>query len=387
MLERLYLQGFKAFDASVIPLRPFTVLIGPNGAGKTTILEAIEALGGLVTGTLEELLARKRWAYGDLAHRRAATREIGIWGDLRLGGAPVRWILRLGARRRPGVCEERVVSAEEPRARGGRRPRSRGTWDGIWMMRTGRRVRRWAADGKVESGSRTPESSCLTAIDEADGARFPELLQVARWARRIRGDLALDPRRLRSPSRGRGDGAGLGVRGEGLAAFLAGLEERDGEAFARVEQRVREHYPQLVRLHPVRGGGWTHLELTERWGRETARVGAAGIADGLLRLIAIAAMHELPIAPSVILLDEIENGLHPRLLGGIMKLLQDLVRAKRGETQIVLATHSPITVNFCESPGDVLLVTRGRDGHPTCTPLSKTRGSQKLRAHFDPGER
>jgi predicted ATPase len=120
-----------------------------------------------------------------------------------------------------------------------------------------------------------------------------------------------------------------------------------------------------VELHPVRRGyGWTHLEVTERWNGETARFNARQVSDGLLRLIAVAAMHELPISPSVLLLDEVENGLHPQLLGGFVRMLQDLVRSKRGQTQIVLATHSPITVNFCESPDDVILVTRGKGGTP-----------------------
>ncbi len=246
-------------------------------------------------------------------------------------------------------------------------------------------MKRWAADGKEESISQTLTSSWLSAIDEQDRDRFPELFQVASWARRIRGYFFLDPLKLRSPSRGEGDE--IGVNGESLAPFLARLKNRDRAAFERVQKRVQKHYPRLVELHPVRRGyGWTHLEVTERWNGETARFNARHVSDGLLRIIAVAAMHELPVSPSVLLLDEIENGLHPQLLGGFVRMLQDLVREKRGETQIVLATHSPITVNFCESPDDVLLVTRGRGGHPTCTPLSKTRGFEKLRAHFDLGE-
>ena len=246
-------------------------------------------------------------------------------------------------------------------------------------------MKRLAADDTADAISQTLTSSWLSAIDEEDRDRFPELFLLASWARRIRGYFFLDPLKLRSPSRG--EGHEIGVNGESLAPFLARLKDRDRSAFDRVQKRVQQHYPRLVELHPVRRGyGWTHLEVTERWNGETARFNARQVSDGLLRLIAVAAMHELPVSPSVLLLDEVENGLHPHLLGGFVKMLQDLVREKRGQTQIVLATHSPITVNFCESPDDVLLVTRGRRGHPTCTPLSKTRGFEKLRAHFDLGE-
>jgi len=381
VLRSLVIEGFKAYDAYEIPIRPFTVLIGPNGAGKTTALEAIDVLGRLVTGTIKDLLEAKSWEYGDLPHLRAATKEFGIVADLVFDGEPVRWMLRLGAKRRPGISQELVLTPGEPGSRGRRKPAPKR----LWLTRTGRRMKRWAADGTVESISQTLTSSWLSAIDEEDRDRFPALLQVADWARRIRGYFFLDPSKLRSPSRGEGEE--LGVNGESLAPFLARLRDRDRGAFERVQKRVQKHYPRLLELHPVRRGfGWTHLEVTERWNGETARFNARQVSDGLLRIIAVAAMHELPVRPSVLLLDEIENGLHPQLLGGFMKMLQDLVRSTRGQTQIVLATHSPITVNFCESPDDVILVTRERGGHPTCTPLSKTRGFEKLRSHFDLGE-
>lgn len=383
MLRSLVIEGFKAYDAHEIPIRPFTVLIGPNGAGKTTILEAIDVLGRLVTGTISDLLEAKSWEYGDLPHLRASTKDLGIEAKLTLNGVPLRWLLRLGAKRRPGISRELVwylgnVPDFGTPGQAARPPRR-------LLTRTGRRMKRWSADGTAESISQTLTSSWLSTIDEEDRDRFPELLQLASWARRIRGYFFLDPLKLRSPSRGEGEE--IGVNGESLAPFLARLRDRDRGAFDRVQKRVQKYYPRLVELHPVRRGfGWTHLEVTERWNGETARFNARQVSDGLLRIIAVAAMHELPISPSVLLLDEIENGLHPQLLGGFVKMLQDLVRSKRGQTQIVLATHSPITVNFCESPDDVILVTRGHGGHPTCTPLSKTRGFEKLRAHFDLGE-
>jgi predicted ATPase len=241
------------------------------------------------------------------------------------------------------------------------------------------------ANGGVENMIQTLPSSWLTTIVENDRNPFPELFAVASWARRIRGYFFLDPLKLRSPSHR--EGTELDVNGDNLAAFLARLRERDRAAFTRVQRRVQAHYPRLVALHPVRRAhGWIDLEISERRKGKTARFNARQVSDGLLRIIAVSAMHELPIIPSVLLLDEIENGLHPELLGGFVKMLQDLVRARKGQTQIVLTTHSPLTVNFCESPEDVILVAQGRTGQATCTPLSRTRGFDKLRAHFDLGE-
>lgn len=378
MLRRLSLNGFKAYGIGIVPLRPFTVLIGPNGAGKTTIMEAIDVLGRLVTGSIKDLLEAKGWEYGDLPHLRAATSELSITTEHVLGDRTLEWSLALGARRRPGIASEyisqRVLSRDAKRR----------TIVPL-LERSGRKMSRFDNKGEPESINQTLTSSWLSAISVEDGNRFPLLLELATWARNIRGYFFLDPIRLRSPSRGEGNE--LGVNGESLAPFLARLHRRDREAFTRVEDRVKKHYPRLVELHPVRRGyGWTHLEVTERWNGETARFNARQVSDGLLRLIAVAAMHELPSAPSVLLLDEIENGLHPHLLGGFVKMLQGLVKASAGATQVILTTHSPITVNFCESADDVLLVTRGKGGNPQCQPLSQTRGFEKLREHFELGE-
>ncbi len=108
------------------------------------------------------------------------------------------------------------------------------------------------------------------------------------------------------------------------------------------------------------------------------------MSDGLLRLIAVAAMHEMREPPSVLLLDEIENGLHPRLLGGLVAMLEELTRT--GLTQVIATTHSPITLNYVSSPESVLLVTRGKGGGVQVTPMNETKSFQELREHFELGE-
>lgn len=377
MLRSLKLEQFKAFARASVPLRPFTVLIGANGAGKTTILQAIDLLGRLVTGTVAELLEVKGWEYSDLPHLRSRMNKFTLSAELELDAQSLSWELTLGAGRRPGVSDERVSVVPSDDTIPGH--------EHVRMDRVGRTMKRITAAGEVERVTQTLTSSWLSTIDDRDRARFPELHAVATWARHIRGYFFLDPLRLRAPSRG--DGSEIGIAGETLAPFLARLRDRDRHAFERVQSRVQQHYPKLVELHPVRGRyGWTHLEITERWNGEQARFNARQVSDGLLRLVAVAAMHELVHRPSVLLLDEVENGLHPHLLGGLVKMLQELVRSARGKTQVVMATHSPITVNYCDSADDVLIVTRGRGGHPHCRPLSSTRGFQRLGPHFDLGE-
>lgn len=375
MLERLTIDSFKAFGEShEIPLSPMTLIVGANGSGKTSILQAIELMGALVRGTLGEALAERRWDYADLVHLRAQTKTMRFVAELELDDRSLEWNLELGKRRRMGVASELVDA-------GG----------AVELERAGRQMRRLdATTGEYESIKQTLTSSWLAAVATGSDAalsatevaedtdRFPDLQRVAAWARGIRPYVVLDPLVLREPHRTHD--AGLGEHGEGLAAFL---REIGPDRRAAVVARVREHYPQLRDVRAQRGGdGLTRLTIREDWGEELA-LGARQVSDGLLRLLALAAMHELPETPSVLLIDEIENGVHPGLLGGIVSMLGGLAAAG---VQVVATTHSPVALSFVDSAEQVLVVGRRADGLPRVARLSDSVRFQDIAEGFAPGE-
>ena len=379
MIRELSIQHFKAFAADGpgargIPLQPFTVLVGPNGAGKSTILQAIDMLGWLSNGSLRNMLDAHQWSYSDLRHQHNRA-IMSVHAEIALPGANVRWSVELGQREADGVQEELIEKRN-------------GAPNGFVVERHGRQVERVSErTGKEDTIAFTERSSSwLSTVDpKEDLSDYPTVVALSSWAKRIRAYYFLDPVKLRAPSREKDAKLDeLGLHGENLASFLARIKTRPKD-FARLLERARAHYPRLIDIHPKRTSyGWTHVEITEEWNGERARFNARQVSDGLLRLIAVAAMHELRAPPSVLLLDEIENGLHPRLLGGFVGMLEDLARG--GQTQVIVATHSPITLNYVSAPESVLLVTRGHGGGVRVTPLRETKGFAGLREHFELGE-
>jgi DNA repair ATPase RecN len=85
VLQRLHIEGFKAYEAVTIPMRPFTVLIGPNGAGKTTILEAIHTAIAIPCRMIESWALGDREALAGLLSVQAAELDYAepedLWGD------------------------------------------------------------------------------------------------------------------------------------------------------------------------------------------------------------------------------------------------------------------------------------------------------------------
>lgn len=368
LLRALRIDSFKSYRDETVPLGPLSMLVGPNGSGKTSVLQGIEFMGGLVRGTLGEQLRGRDWEYRDLPWLRGSTQRFGFTAELELDGSPLIWTLRFGHRRRPGVDLETIELADGTRI----------------MHRDGRSM--WRLDrstGEREEIKQTLTSSWLATLEQDDQARFPELVVVADWARGIQPYVTLDPAILRAPSRRSSEG--LGPRGENLAGFLRWLRDHSPKRFATMLERVRARYPNLQQLFLTTSGyGWFSLTVEERWGNEPVRLSASQVSDGLLRLIAVAALHEVERPPSVMMIDEIENGLHPHLLSHVIEMLEEL--ATSTPIQVVLTTHNPIAVNFAADSSHVLVVWRREQGQSVVRRLDETRGFDRLGRHFDAGE-
>ena len=95
----------------------------------------------------------------------------------------------------------------------------------------------------------------------------------------------------------------------------------------------------------------------------------SSLSDGTLRFIALATLLQQPkeLRPSVILLDEPELGLHPYAI----TMLASMVKSASVETQVILATQSPILLDYFE-PEDVLVADRV-DGRTEFTRLDSAK--------------
>ena len=369
LLTDLQIETFKSYEQDTVPLELVTFLVGPNGGGKTSVLQAIEFLGALTRGTLTEELVTREFEYRDLTWRRGATQTFGFVARLEWEGRELEWELRLEHRRRPGIREEVV------------------RLDGDEVLMRRKRRSMWRVDrqtGEHEEVRQTLTSSWLETLDvKEDASRFPELVALAQWARGIRRYVTLDPAILRGASRRTSEG--LGPRGENLGGFLRWLRDERPREFKRMVRRVQARYPNFTGLVlTTTGAGWYRVSVVERWGGDPVRLLAPQVSDGLLRLIAISAMHELPEPPSVVMIDELENGLHPHLVGHVVEMLEELA-AKTG-IQVVGTSHSPIALNYVSDASHVVVVRRGKDGRSHAERLDRTGGFKRIGDRLDPGE-
>ena len=96
---------------------------------------------------------------------------------------------------------------------------------------------------------------------------------------------------------------------------------------------------------------------------------------GVRLLLFFLALAYHPTPPKVILLEEPENGVHPKRLGDVMRLLREITRGEHGEpAQVILTTHSPYLMDQVDIEKDQILVfQRESDGKRTVQPANEER--------------
>jgi len=154
----------------------------------------------------------------------------------------------------------------------------------------------------------------------------------------------------------------VGLMGEELVAYLNTLRSLDPRQFTAVEKAMHALIPSVTGIKTeVNRIGEVELSLMEGAVAMPARV----VSEGTLRVLGLLALAGVQEPPAVIGFEEPENGVHPRRIRDIAKVLS--ARAESGNTQLIVTTHSPILPD--NVPPDCLFVCRKAQGATSIEPL------------------
>jgi len=84
------------------------------------------------------------------------------------------------------------------------------------------------------------------------------------------------------------------------------------------------------------------------------------VSDGTLRLLALTIPAYLKDLRGVFLIEEPENGIHPKRLKDVLSILRELI-TEQSHTQVLMTTHSPYVLDEFK-PEEVTLCKKGADG-------------------------
>jgi len=166
----------------------------------------------------------------------------------------------------------------------------------------------------------------------------------------------------------------LGFRGEGIPAFLDYLLRRERRRFDDFVAAMREHVAGLLDINVATPDPKTRrVDLKIDSGIELP---ADRASVGVRLMLFFMALTYHPAPPHVILLEEPENGVHPRRLQEIMALLHGITKGVHcgRPAQVILTTHSPYLLDHVNLDEDqVLVFRRNDDGSRTAEPADAKR--------------
>ncbi len=297
MITSFRAKGYKILKDVEIPLRKLTVLVGPNGSGKSSVLEGLEWLEIALSGEL---------------HSNADVRRLG-----RLATRPdeSRITLQLEHDSLLEACGLAIDVA--------RTNIELGFYQGLGRF-------------SVEGASHEPFSSLLSPL--------------VRLRFNYENLVAATPGATGEPA--------LSSDGSGLATLVSYLANRRDGSLENIERDVRLVVPAFRRLdtEPTSVDQWNTKHRTKiNWNQELnpvpghrlvvtmAGVGAIPVeevSEGTVFVIGLLSFLHLKSA-KVVLLDDVDRGLHPKAQLELVQLLRAITELPDGP-QIIATAHSPM---------------------------------------------
>lgn len=355
MLTQVKVTGFKAIkDSGPVSLGKLTLFIGRNGTGKSSFIEALQWLQEAVNEGLLAATEERFNSFDELCNRRIESGSIGLNLTLDSGPKSVRYELWV----KSGSQQHPIVDAEKC---------SEGRTSGSVVSITTRRGKTGPAVRSIRGGNpvREGDTLALSQVEEKVAPGAKRLLRYIREAVFLR----LSPTQMAHAGRLRRKARGplLDEEGRNLATLLAEMEQEAGiHVMKQVAQVIHDVEAIEVNYESKLAYFATHERMKVAGGQKTFTIPAWLLSEGTRRITAIFALLALSPRPSLIAIEEIENGLDPWTLQLIFRALR---QAADEGVQIILTTHSPFLLDHVE-PEEVIHVTR-EVGETRYTPITR----------------
>lgn len=332
MIETLSIRNFKVLREVDLRLRPLTLIVGPNASGKSTILEALRrVLDYLSQGTFAN-----RGLKREIFLSRSSRGEMRLNGSGGLVGKRLDFDLRFSR------------ASEEP--------------DKATLVWGGRRLPNDAA-----------KNAPYVLRDEIKPARA----------------LALKVSQLAAPSYPKDMRTILPSDGEGLSAFLASLSLEYPTQFQEIVRKLRTIVPAVENIRLKRAyvddRSDRHVGYELLFDMRGAKgLSAYSVSEGTLLTLGLLTVLSETEPPQLVLIDDLERGLHPKALGDLIQQFRSLQK-ENPELQIVATSHSPYLLDYLKAE-EVLLTSLDQDGYAAVKSLTEHPEYERWKDLMAPGE-
>ena len=169
--------------------------------------------------------------------------------------------------------------------------------------------------------------------------------------------------------------------GSGLAPTLDFLRDEAPDKFQLIEEKLSRIVPNVrkvgikrakvtvtrERLIEVDGKPISYEETQEMTGQEVVldmntgeRIPAHAISEGTMLTLGLLTVLMNPNQPNLVLLDDVEQGLHPQAQRELMTVFKEII-AENPNLQIIFSTHSPYIIDAL-APSQVHILNNSKSG-------------------------
>ncbi len=389
MIKQVIMSNWKSFANSTLYIDPISILIGANAGGKSNTVDALSFLYRVGSG-------------------------VGVFqainGDLSLpslrGG--VEWVCRKPYREFAlGVVVDGLTDQQDYR------------WDvsiavngtkaeiiseSLFVLNYGHRSQDPITSNLYRTTLADPASPVIptdfSTDTQGDGNRYDmnrsHVILAQTETMNVRGEVQEGAKRVLSqlqsifildpiPSHMRGYtpfSDRLQPDGSNLAGVLAGL---DDDRRAEVEQQLTTYASKLPERDIQRV--WTEpvgkfktdamLYCEEGWGTSPENVvDARGMSDGTLRFLAIVTALLTCKPNSLLVIEEVDNGLHPSRAHILVQMLSDLGQQRK--IDVVITTHNPAILDAAGAQMIPFITVAHRDESTGASRLTLLEDIQQL---------
>lgn len=357
MLTTFTFENFKSYRQARLPLAPLTVLIGANASGKSNAIEgmrllswlaqgqklsaiqyAVQSADRVVRGTVESLAYERGTSFGLGAETSAAEwNQLSILFDRRADG------LHISAETLTHASAKVPLYTLDQPSQG----RSTDVGVAYNNFSPGPNKPRATCSDQIAILTQLTSPSAFESAHRKSREQIPPITrQLEQW---LSAMLFLDPVPARMREYAFPSDATLQGDGRNLSAVLFNLWGKDEQAIEApytaqraailgfIQSLPEQDISGLSFLEEPRGG--VMVKLTETFGGQTRDYDASLLSDGTLRVLSIAAAMLSAPEDSLVVIEEIDNGVHPSRARRLLQNIREI--AERRRLRVLLSTHNP----------------------------------------------
>ncbi|TKG95185.1 ATP-binding protein [Puteibacter caeruleilacunae] len=362
MIEKFKIKDFKSYKEADLHISPLSILIGANASGKSNVLEALRLLNWLAQGQKLSALQYQineedQIVRGFINHLpRFDQKKFTLGCSIKEGKKSYHISLTIGLRNVKGNWELHFEHEECSNSE--------------WLYRTKYPSERAFTEMKVEynnfsRGGRKPQVNTTdqqVAFVQLSPASFEVkykkeaktiLTATQALEKALTKIVFLDPTPKLMHGYSFKSDKKLLESGKNISAVLYNLIEEDANNKAEILQFIKSLPEQQIEdisfIDTSRGEVLVQLHEAFLSANDN-KVDAGLLSDGTLRALAIVAALLSAESGSLVIIEEIDNGIHPSRVKDLMERINEL--AKRRELSVLITSHNPTLLNA--SPNETI---------------------------------